>query len=619
MCSRTIWLTLILFAVVSCYSGKKLQKIRSGDTSIHLTVSEEEEIEDEEDECIDVTADNVTGEPFLMNAVLDGDTGEMVASDVIRSSKVVARFRNVPERLGYVSISFDVIVPSEMSDSRWQLKLFPSMQIQSDTVQLDPVFITGKEYRAGQLRGYQRYNNFLSSIITDTTDFIRMGQLEIFLQRYFPETYAMKSDTTIVSDLAAESLFGVSQYEALHHYTKHLKLKINQRRKSRLEMMYDKYITDPIMKTGIRLDTVLVSEGGDFIYRYEHTFRSRPSLKKVNVMLKGKVYERGECIYSLPFPDELTFYISSLSSMADLSPRYRTVILDRAVHDSVYVKIDFRKGSAIVDSSSLRNRMELNRVRKCISDISSDSCLGLDSLVITATCSPEGTYRYNRKLSIARSKSVSELITDYIPESWVKLIRTSCLPENWDMFRTLVAKDDVLDQSDKIRILRLTDNLSDPDAVELSLSRMAKYGYLKDSVYTKLRTVSFDFHLHRIGMHKDTVHTTELDSVYMSGLEALKELDYMRAVAVLKPYADYNAALAYASADCNHSALAILDSIGETDARVCYLKALVLSRLGKYNEALKCFERSVKYDPYMVHRANLDPEMYRIISKRTFN
>lgn len=619
MCSRTIWLTLILFTVVSCYSGKKLQKIRSGDTSIHLTVSEEEEIEDEEEECIDVTADNVTGEPFLMNAVLDGDTGEMVASDVIRSSKVVARFRNVPERLGYVSISFDVIVPSEMSDSRWQLKLFPSMQIQSDTVQLDPVFITGKEYRAGQLRGYQRYNNFLSSIITDTTDFIRMGQLEIFLQRYFPETYAMKSDTTIVSDLAAESLFGVSQYEALHHYTKHLKLKINQRRKSRLEMMYDKYITDPIMKTGIRLDTVLVSEGGDFIYRYEHTFRSRPSLKKVNVMLKGKVYERGECIYSLPFPDELTFYISSLSSMADLSPRYRTLILDRAVHDSVYVKIDFRKGSAIVDSSSLRNRMELNRVRKCISDISSDSCLGLDSLVITATCSPEGTYRYNRKLSIARSKSVSELIADYIPESWVKLIRTSCLPENWDMFRTLVAKDDVLEQSDKIRILRLTDNLSDPDAVELSLSRMAKYGYLKDSVYTKLRTVSFDFHLHRIGIHKDTVHTTELDSVYMSGLEALKELDYMRAVAELKPYADYNAALAYASADCNHSALAILDSIGETDARVCYLKALVLSRLGKYNEALKCFERSVKYDPYMVHRANLDPEMYRIISKRTFN
>lgn len=619
MCSRTIWLTLILFTVVSCYSGKKLQKIRSGDTSIHLTVSEEEEIEDEEEECIDVTADNVTGEPFLMNAVLDGDTGEMVASDVIRSSKVVARFRNVPERLGYVSISFDVIVPSEMSDSRWQLKLFPSMQIQSDTVQLDPVFITGKEYRAGQLRGYQRYNNFLSSIITDTTDFIRMGQLEIFLQRYFPETYAMKSDTTIVSDLAAESLFGVSQYEALHHYTKHLKLKINQRRKSRLEMMYDKYITDPIMKTGIRLDTVLVSEGGDFIYRYEHTFRSRPSLKKVNVMLKGKVYERGECIYSLPFPDELTFYISSLSSMADLSPRYRTVILDRVVHDSVYLKIDFRKGSAIVDSSSLRNRMELNRVRKCISDISSDSCLGLDSLVITATCSPEGTYRYNRKLSIARSKSVSELIADYIPESWVKLIRTSCLPENWDMFRTLVAKDDVLEQSDKIRILRLTDNLSDPDAVELSLSRMAKYGYLKDSVYTKLRTVSFDFHLHRIGIHKDTVHTTELDSVYMSGLEALKELDYMRAVAELKPYADYNAALAYASADCNHSALAILDSIGETNARVCYLKALVLSRLGKYNEALKCFERSVKYDPYMVHRANLDPEMYRIISKRTFN
>ena len=55
---------------------------------------------------------------------------------------------------------------------------------------------------------------------------------------------------------------------------------------------------------------------------------------------------------------------------------------------------------------------------------------------------------------------------------------------------------------------------------------MPVYRYLREKIYPQLRSVSFDFYLHRAGMQKDTVQTTELDTAYMAGLEALKNLDY---------------------------------------------------------------------------------------------
>ena len=83
-----------------------------------------------------------------------------------------------------------------------------------------------------------------------------------------------------------------------------------------------------------------------------------------------------------------------------------------------------------------------------------------------------------------------------------------------------------------------------------------------------------------------------------------------------RPYGDYNSALAFMAADYNNSALHILERLDDADARVCYLKALVLSRLGDADEALKCFEQALSYDPYLEHRANLDPEMSGLLRKR---
>jgi tetratricopeptide (TPR) repeat protein len=170
--------------------------------------------------------------------------------------------------------------------------------------------------------------------------------------------------------------------------------------------------------------------------------------------------------------------------------------------------------------------------------------------------------------------------------------------------------------SAKEKIAALIDGMKDPDRVEARIASMPEYRYLRENVYPKLRSVRFDFHMHRTGMLKDTVHTTELDTVYMAGIEALKSLDYKKAVSVLRPYDDYNAALAFMSADYNHSALDVLGRLDDTDPKVCYLKAMVLSRLGLHDEALKYYDLCLAYDPYMRHRANLDPEMHLLVKRR---
>lgn len=616
MCFRILLnIALCIALLASCSQVRKMELVRSGEVRMSMSLPEdnEEEVADEPEEVVDSIKSTLAGEPFIMNAIRDSETGEMVATDIIRASTVTARFRNVAERSGYVTIGFDVNVPAGMADSKWRLKLYPSMIARQDTVGLEPLIITGAGYREGQLRGYERYRRFIASIVSDTTDFIRIGQLEIFLERYFPDTYMMKNDSSIVADPQAETLFGATQEEALRHYTMKLKREMNERRKVRAEEKFRKYVRDPIVKEGIRLDTVFNADDGDFVYSYLHTFKAEPGLKKVIVSMKGSLFADGRKAADLPDPDDLAFYISSLSSLTDDAPRYRLLILERRAYDNTKAFLDFALGSAAVDTSLSDNASELRRIRRCIDDVAAQKEYVLDSLLIVASCSPEGSWKHNKSLSARRAEAIMEYIREYVPEEWKDSLKTAEIPENWELLKKMVENDAVMSGAERKYIVDLVDKMEDPDRTERLLSRHPRYRYLREKIYPRLRSVSFDFHLHRVGMIKDTVHTTELDTVYMAGVEALRNLDYKKAVTMLRPYRDYNSALAFVLADYNHSALDALNMLDLSDPKVCYLKAVVLARLGLEGEALKYYEMAALIDPHLRHRANLDPELSEII------
>jgi hypothetical protein len=340
-------------------------------------------------------------------------------------------------------------------------------------------------------------------------------------------------------------------------------------------------------------------------------------LRKVNVSLEGKMYRDGECFMHLPFPEELTFYISSLSSLTDDRLRYVMHVRQRTVYENTKALIDFAHASSEVDTLLGDNASELAKVRQCVEDVYARKEFILDSLVVVASCSPEGSYNLNSRLSADRSRAVKDYISDFVPAEWKDSLKTSVMPENWDQLMRLVENDTVL--SPEVRkdiVVKARRMDGGPDVLEEKLSLMPEYGYLRESLYPKLRSVSFDFHLHRADMVQDTVYTTDLDTVYMDGVQAIRDLDYRKAVTILRPYDDYNSALAFMCADYNHSAMDVLARLDDTDPRVCYLKAMVLSRLEQVDEAVKYFELALAYDPRLEYRANLDPEMYEIVKQR---
>ena len=608
--------TFVLFAALlfSCSVADKVRSLVGQGVAADISIPKEtedvpESLEVPLDMSRDETAGSEAGEPVVMNAELDEETGEMVAVDVITESKVVARFNNVCERLGQVSISFDIEVPAALLDSDLQLSFAPVMKIGSESRPLERINVSGAAYRERQMRGYERYRSFLASIVTDSLDLVMTGQLERFIQRYYPETYAMKRDSSIVPEPSAENLFGVSQQEALRHYSMTLRRRVNDWKKHNRERMFRRYVKDPLITENIRLDTIVSAGNGDWVYRYVQSFRTLPGLKKVTVGMTGSVRRFGESICELPLPDSLVYYISSLSTLADCRDRYKMKVIERVMRDKTLAKIEFAAGKTAVDTSLGANASELERIRQCMLDVFRDETMVLDSVVVAAGCSPEGSLALNDRLSKQRSAAVRDCLSEMFEYGADSLLRTSLLSENWTALDLLVAEDTLLTGVEK-RNYAACASEKDADRREGKLRRLASYRYLRDELYPRLRTVSFDFHLHRRGMQKDTVHTSEIDTAYMRGLDCLKRLDYAAAVEILRPYADYNAALAYACAGYDHSSWAILENLPDDSANVCYLKSLVLIRLGRKDEAMELYRAAVNFDSSMRFRANLDPEMH---------
>ncbi len=633
----------MLFLCIACSTQRKIEVIRRGEVTPYLSQSDEVLSPMEANyspapqrDTLKVT-DDEGKEMLIMKAVRDED-GEMVATDVLDAAVVSAKFRNVAERMGKVDLTFRVTVPASMQDSRWQLRFRPFLHIMEDTVALEPILITGSAYRNQQLRGYQQYEKFLNSIINDTTLFINMAQLEVFIERNIPEVYALKRDSSFVSDEVFESLYGVTEKEAIEHYSNRFARTMNDRRRARSGRMYSRYVKVPIISEGLRLDTVIRSGDGDFIYDYVQTVNTRPKLRKVDAVLTGEIFEQDIRLYTIPQSEPLTFYISSLSSLADNNERYLTKVIERSVEANTACYIDFEKGQSRILPGMGNNGEEIARIKANLRDLITNDSFILDSILVTASSSPEGGWQFNASLAQKRSEAVSAYFSRFMSELRDSIDSERGLsfniddsyetkdekdrnivftsrsnPENWSMLDALVREDTSLTVEDKTSYSSLA-SISNLDSREHALQSKTYYRYLREKLYPRLRTVRFDFYLHRKGMVKDTVHTTVLDSVYMRGLQAISDRDYPSAVTLLRPYEDINTAIAYCAMDYNESAFELLSRLERT-AAVNYMLAIVYSRRGDDRSAVECYLRSCAQNPSYVYRGGLDPEISALIRK----
>lgn len=487
----------------------------------------------------------------------DERTGEDIVTVALSEVTVVARTKTVPERFGMVNLDFVVTVPKTLIDKRWMITLTPTLEKSGEKIELEDVAINGEIYRLFQEKGEAMY-----STLADRYNFFTR-------------------DTTRIWD---------------YFYRKY-------------NLQYN---------TDARLDTV-ISAGNNFNYYYTQEVATDES-KSMDLYLTGNIFALDKSTYTLPQSDTITYFVSSMIQFLDNAPRFKRRIIERHAEANFSAHITFPVGRENIDENLNDNANEIAKVQDIIKQLTWSSEFIIDSINMTASASPEGSWRLNEALAKRRAISLKSYFGRKLDDKKGvdTLFNAKWIAEDWKRVYDLIAMDNHI--SSKDAILQIITNEADPDKREVQIKNKfpVEYKHIRDSIYPALRVVDFQFNLHRSGMTQDTIHTTEPDTLYEKGRDLLKARKYKDALAILIEYGDYNTAIAYMSLGYDKPAYDILLKEKES-ANQEYLLAILCSRLKREEEAVRRFLHSCELDGSKVYRGALDPEINRLIRKYNLN
>lgn len=487
----------------------------------------------------------------------DERTGEDIVTVALSEVTVVARTKTVPERFGMVNLDFVVTVPKTLIDKRWMITLTPTLEKSGEKIELEDVAINGEIYRLFQEKGEAMY-----STLADRYNFFTR-------------------DTTRIWD---------------YFYRKY-------------NLQYN---------TDARLDTV-ISAGNNFNYYYTQEVATDES-KSMDLYLTGNIFALDKSTYTLPQSDTITYFVSSMIQFLDNAPRFKRRIIERHAEANFSAHITFPVGRENIDENLNDNANEIAKVQDIIKQLTWSSEFIIDSINMTASASPEGSWKLNEALAKRRAISLKSYFGKKLDDKKGvdTLFNAKWIAEDWKRVYDLIAMDNHI--SSKDAILQIITNEADPDKRELQIKNKfpVEYKHIRDSIYPALRVVDFQFNLHRSGMTQDTIHTTEPDTLYEKGRDLLKARKYKDALAILIEYGDYNTAIAYMSLGYDKPAYDILLKEKES-ANQEYLLAILCSRLKREEEAVRRFLHSCELDGSKVYRGALDPEINRLIRKYNLN
>ena len=378
------------------------------------------------------------------------------------------------------------------------------------------------------------------------------------------------------------------------------------------ERAFARFVKYPYSE-GSRLDSI-VQHPGHISYYYSQEVPTDETSKTMLVTLQGWVMALDESYYKLPPSDTLTYHVSSMLSFADTTTRYKIKIIEKyaTVQDRNYIQ--FRLNDTHVLDSLGRNAAELDKIRTRMAGLIGQREFFVDSIVLTASASPEGRYARNSTLAQGRAHALKGYLRKCIGPQVDTLMQIRWIAEDWHELTTRIRSDENLQH--RAEILKLIDTDSDPDRRERTIRELypQDYQYLKESVYPSLRAVTMRYDLRRVGMVKDTIHTREVDTAYMRGINLLQKRKYAKALYILNDYRDRNTVITLLSLGYDAQALEMLNGL-ERSHTTEYLKAVACSRLGRKVEGREHFLTACGMDKRMQYRGNLDPEITELLKQ----
>ena len=341
----------------------------------------------------------------------------------------------------------------------------------------------------------------------------------------------------------------------------------------------------------------LVSEDGAQI-REKVAFKYVPGMEKSHLELRGKVLYKDK-VYNVAEAFKIadgantTYMLVNTDGVAKFAKdNYQEVITENEE-----AQIHFLVNSAQVRNSELKSQ-DLKDYKETLAALEGDARRTIVGTDVVSYASPEGSEKFNNKLSDKRGENASKALSKFMKGVDAGEISVKSIGEDWEGFQDMVAKSDL---EDKDLIIRVLSMYSDPNVREREIRNISSvYKTLADDVLPQLRRSRF------ITSVEYTNYTPEeLAKIVEENIDILDEEAILRAAALTKDnndkidlYAEaikkfnsdrakYNSAVVYLEEGKVEKAADVLAKVENQDADYNNVKGIVAMRQGNLEEAAK--------------------------------
>ena len=277
----------------------------------------------------------------------------------------------------------------------------------------------------------------------------------------------------------------------------------------------------------------------------------------------------------------------------------------KARSDRHSASFNYRVGRHELLRDFQNNAAELNRVDRVINEVKSNKDLEITEFTVTGYASPEGNFESNRALSDRRANSFADYLSSTHGVARDRF-RVSGLGEDWNGLKEAVEKSSL---ADKNEIIRVINNVSNPDARDAELKKLSggqTYRSLLDIYYPPLRrtdyTIAYTVRAFSVEEAKGVIKTNPkllslnemflVAQTYAPASSEFKEVfDIATRLYPDEPIAILNSAAADIEGGNNRAAIDRLNRI-ESDPRAWNNLGVAYVRLGDTAKAKEYFQRA---------------------------
>ena len=97
----------------------------------------------------------------------------------------------------------------------------------------------------------------------------------------------------------------------------------------------------------------------------------------------------------------------------------------QGVHKKAQIKLLFKQGNSHIDRELLANADSINKFIRMVEEVKQDTAFTLVAARINSSCSPEGSYESNKRLSSGRTNALYNYLSTYLPSDSLLLVQNS--------------------------------------------------------------------------------------------------------------------------------------------------------------------------------------------------